>query len=236
MTEWSYNYDDILAHHGILGQKWGVRRYQNPDGTLTAAGRKRYRVDEEGNIVEKTRQERRAEAKQAKKDKAEAKRLRRLEIENETQEKKKERLLKERDITEIYKNREMFTTQELTEIYNRYNMERNISNLIPKEKEKSYSDTVDKLTKNIQSTANLVNAGTNAWNAFAKINNAISDSELPIIGGEKKKKETPQDKELKQLKEENERMKAIQNNDVLRAYMKKREEAAEEEKKKETEG
>ena len=33
---------DFLIHHGIKGQKWGVRRYQNPDGSLTDAGKKRY--------------------------------------------------------------------------------------------------------------------------------------------------------------------------------------------------
>lgn len=34
--------EEVLAHHGVLGMKWGVRRYQNPDGSLTAAGKKRY--------------------------------------------------------------------------------------------------------------------------------------------------------------------------------------------------
>ena len=35
--------DDLyLKHHGILGQKWGVRRYQNSDGSLTSEGKKRY--------------------------------------------------------------------------------------------------------------------------------------------------------------------------------------------------
>lgn len=35
-----------IAHHGILGMKWGVRRYQNKDGSLTPAGKRRIQTGE----------------------------------------------------------------------------------------------------------------------------------------------------------------------------------------------
>ena len=35
------SFDDEFYHHGTKGMKWGIRRYQNPDGSLTPAGKKR---------------------------------------------------------------------------------------------------------------------------------------------------------------------------------------------------
>lgn len=46
-----------LAHYGVKGMKWGVRRYQNKDGSLTSAGKKRQRIQEKskdfGRIAKK---------------------------------------------------------------------------------------------------------------------------------------------------------------------------------------
>lgn len=41
---WSYNYT-YISHSGIKGMKWGIRRYQNEDGTYTSLGKERRRIN-----------------------------------------------------------------------------------------------------------------------------------------------------------------------------------------------
>ena len=44
---WHYNDSNTLMHYGIKGMKWGVRRYQNKDGSLTPLGKSRYQQEVE---------------------------------------------------------------------------------------------------------------------------------------------------------------------------------------------
>lgn len=52
MTTLYYKTGGVLKHHGIKGQKWGVRRFRNKDGSLTPLGRKRYSEEDDSNWSE----------------------------------------------------------------------------------------------------------------------------------------------------------------------------------------
>lgn len=47
----SFISEDYLSHYGVKGQKWGVRRFTNPDGSLTEEGRRHYGITERSSLI-----------------------------------------------------------------------------------------------------------------------------------------------------------------------------------------
>lgn len=97
-----YNWNDgtdVLVHHGIKGQKWGQRRYQNEDGSLTAAGKERYGYTGEvrnTNVKEYAKDRR-------KRIKAEAEAIKSSKVSNREKAKALKKLGKHDDSAEYYK-------------------------------------------------------------------------------------------------------------------------------------
>lgn len=60
MSHYFQDDSDHLEHHGIKGQKWGVRRFEKAGGGLTPAGKARYNTDSNGNYQKLSKEERRA--------------------------------------------------------------------------------------------------------------------------------------------------------------------------------
>lgn len=141
-----YPYNDELYHHGILNQKWGLRRFQNRDGSLTAAGRLRYAKNTEGKDAriaaakekkaaeKQARQEEKAAEKQARKEEKAAKQQaaqeKKAAEEKARQEKKaaKEKAQLEKTTTPRQRAKQM-PYDELKQEVSRLNLEKQYENL-----------------------------------------------------------------------------------------------------------
>jgi hypothetical protein len=100
--------ENFIEHHGILNMKWGRRRFQNPDGTLTAEGKIRY-----------SREKRRQAAKNLKK----ARKVREANKKKEMKLEKKKAKILAKGLDEVKKNSKLFSNEEIANLVNRNQLE-----------------------------------------------------------------------------------------------------------------
>lgn len=150
--------DDFVAHHGILGMKWGIRRYQNSDGTLTSAGRKRYNLKTNPDGSTTLVRKKRATFKQ----KRNLKKARKAAAVKRASDAEKERLVNYGSASELSQHLNELSNDQKQRAITRLNLDSQITQLSDKEKARQKSkvdkllNTGDKLARGIGTTVKIV--------------------------------------------------------------------------------
>ena len=176
-------YETYLAHHGILGQKWGIRRFQNKDGSLTNAGAKRY-----GGKGKDPRHKPTTARKLAKQRAANLEKARQAKTAKKEFEEEKKKALETGSAADVLKYRGKLSNQELQNAFNRINLEQQLSSMAQKDV-KSGWDKMDSLMNKVGKVTDYSNKAISMYNVIAKVNNSFSDNKMRLIdggGGEKK--------------------------------------------------
>lgn len=172
------NYSLSLKHHGIKGQKWGVRRYQNADGSLTAEGKRRYSVDGGGLKEKAIRVYNTAKEKVGKAtDYYKEKKAKRAEAE-------RAKAIEDGDAKTLLKYADTMSTNELRDAINRANTMKQLKDLANGGNRKS---TMERIQNAATKMANFGNSIANAKNAYDRLQDAFKpkDNDDPVEKGMK---------------------------------------------------
>ena len=173
--------ESYLSHHGIKGMKWGVRQYQNSDGSLTEEGRKRYGVGPERNsktdVMKKAFSDSKAKMKKAfsehKAKSAEKKAAKKAKTEAEAIAEKM-KYLREHP-TQLYKHRYELSENDVKELVSKIEFDRKLKDIRNAEIKRGW-DVVNSFSNNAQSVYNLMNSAKNIYNLTADVHNSMIDA------------------------------------------------------------
>lgn len=203
-----------FCHSGIKNMKWGVRRYQNPDGSLTPAGRIRYGVGKarekaapKVKVASSKDQERaaarakRIEARKAKKDARIAEKNARKEAERK----------REQDAKELQRYEELrrkpaskLTAAEMAELTARLTAEKQYKELLRATEEPKLFDGKKFVVDVLQDSGKKILSGAITYGA-GKFINAVVGDEVFKVGNNDSKKQDKENKENKENKQKEEK-------------------------------
>lgn len=207
-----------LSHSGIPGMKWYLRRFQNPDGSLTEEGRRRYGIgparekgEKKESLISSMRRKS-AEKKKAKQRRAALEKARATKARNAAEKKaaavreeeakrkaeefarEKEKILRSGDAKQIIEYKDNLTDNEIQSALNRIRNEKEIASYVQKS-EKSGMEKIDKFMKNAETVYGWAQTGAKWYNITADLYNTfLSDGpsdnwkKLPMNSGGGKKK------------------------------------------------
>lgn len=161
--------EDELYHHGILGQKWGIRRFQPyQPGQRVKGGKevgKAKKVEQRsGGFFEKRKAKKAAKAKAAALEKA-----RKTRAANAQNEAEKKKAVETGSAEDLAKFKGQLTNEEYARAFTRLQNEKRLSDMVDQQKGDGFWDTADKIMKRVNQVSGYVNTASNMYNNVANL-------------------------------------------------------------------
>lgn len=154
-------YNEFLAHHGIKGQKWGIRRYQNMDGSLTTEGKRRRGQSDKSTIKNLV-------------DKHKTKLAEKKAADEQTKHENLKRYVKNHP-TKLYKHRDEFSKEEIDDIVKTIKVNRALKDIRDEEIARGWKK-VQTISDNLGKVKTLAEHAKGLYNLSVELNNTLVDT------------------------------------------------------------